>query len=187
MPATLAPTQVATPESSVVTVADAPLRLIWTAAPATGLRPAERAAEIVVVPPYTAIAVATDSDVGIARPSAETWADTKPCGPLLVSVSVPVRIPTAVGVKLKLTVQIVPAASLSGASGQSVPMMAKSPVIDIELILTGPVPELVNRATPKSLLVVPTGIGRKPLACENTRSGLPVGVVMSVPSSHVSV
>src|SRR5437016_7127467 len=105
----------------------------------------------------------------MARPSPETCADTDPCGPFSLSVSVPVRSPTAVGVKLKLTVQMVPAASLSGASGQSVPMMVKSPVIDIELILTGPVPELVNRATPKSPLVVPTGIGRKPLAYENTR------------------
>ena len=77
---------------------------------------------------------ATDSDVEMARPSPETCADTDPCGPFSLSVSVPVRSPTAVGVKLKHTVQMVPAASLSGASGQSVPMMVKSPVIDIELM-----------------------------------------------------
>src|SRR6266516_3923549 len=187
MPATLAPLQVATPEASVVTVAEAPLRLILSGAPATGLAPAKRVAEIVVVPPYTAVAVATDSDVGIARPSPDTWTDAKPCDPLSVSVSMPIRVPTAAGVKLKLTVHIVPAASLSGASGQSVPMMANSPVIDIEPMVTGPVPELVNSATLKSLLVVPTWVGRTLLAPEKVRSGLPGGVVMSVASSQVSV
>src|SRR5258708_23932724 len=159
MPTTLAPAQVATPEASVATVFEAPLKVIWTDAPAMGRPPAVRVVENVVVPPYTAVAETNESDVGMARPSAETWTETNPPGASSVSMSVPVRVPTAVGVKLKLTVQMVPAASLSGAAGQSVPMIVKSPVIDIEPMVTGPVPELVKSATAKSLLVVPTWAG----------------------------
>jgi hypothetical protein len=56
----------------------------------------------------------------------------------------------------------------------------------IELINTGPVPELTNRTAAKSF-VVPTTVGRKELACVNFKSGFPGGVVIPVPSSHVSV
>src|ERR1700719_1841314 len=61
-------------------------------------------------------------------------------GAVSVTVRIPVRLPRAVGVKVTLTVQLVP-----GATG--VPQVfdwAKSPVIWSEVIVKGPVPLLLT-------------------------------------------
>jgi hypothetical protein len=51
-------------------------------------------------------------------------------------MSFPVRVPTAVGVKLVETVQVAPAASFCGAIGQLL-VCAKSPVMETDVIVSG--------------------------------------------------
>jgi len=79
------------------------------------------------------------------------------CGlPAALSVMVrkPGRVPPVEGVKVTLIVQFAPAAIVAGATGQLL-VCAKSPVMAIELMTRGAVPELVT-VTACAALVVPT-------------------------------
>ncbi len=80
-----------------------------------------------------------------------------------------------------------PAASGFGEIGQSVPATEKSPLVENELINSGPVPEL-SSLTAKGKLVTPTLIFPKPtLEGLKVAVGLPGGVTIPVPSSQVSL
>ena len=70
---------------------------------------------------------------------------------LSVTVTVPVRVPDAVGLKVTLMLQLAPAAS----ELPHVVVSAKSPLIPILVIVKLAVPELV-RVADWALLVVPT-------------------------------
>jgi len=75
------------------------------------------------------------------------------CGLLELSliVSVPVRVPLAVGVKVTLSVHVEPAAT----PGVQLSVSAKSPLIDTPVICKGAVP-LLESVTVCGELVVPT-------------------------------
>ena len=68
-----------------------------------------------------------------------------------VSVSVPVRVPPAVGVKVTLTVQLAPAARLL----PQLLLCEKSPLVVMELNVTAPAVSLVA-VTVLAALLVPT-------------------------------
>src|SRR2546423_549832 len=68
-----------------------------------------------------------------------------------VSVSVPVRVPPAVGVKVTLTVQLAPAARLL----PQLLLCEKSPLVAMELNVTAPAVSLVA-VTVLAALLVPT-------------------------------
>src|SRR5580704_5846291 len=72
---------------------------------------------------------------------------------LSMTVSVPVRAPTAVGANVTLIVQVAAAARVAGATGQLF-VCAKSPEPAIALIVKGPVPELVSVSGIAALVVV---------------------------------
>ena len=74
-------------------------------------------------------------------------------GTLSVIVSVPVRAPTAVGAKVTLIVQVAFDASVAGGVGQLF-VGVKSPEAAIELMVTGPRPELVTVTAIGALVVV---------------------------------
>ena len=75
-------------------------------------------------------------------------------GPSSVMVSVALRAPAAVGLKVTLKVQLAPAASVAGNAPQ-VFVWAKSPLVAMALIVSGALPLLVS-VTVCAALVVPT-------------------------------
>jgi hypothetical protein len=68
-----------------------------------------------------------------------------------LTLSVPLRVPVAVGLKVTVIGQLAPAASVLG----QVLVWAKSPLAVIDVIVSGPVPVLLS-VTVCGALVVPT-------------------------------
>ena len=76
---------------------------------------------------------------------------------LSVTVSVPVRAPTAVGANVTLMMQFAPAGKVAGLIGQALApalVAAKSPEAAIELIVNGPTPVFVSFTFIALLVVV---------------------------------
>src|SRR6266850_900782 len=83
-------------------------------------------------------------------------------------------------------VTVLGTSSLSVARGQSLPVNAKSPVVDTELISSGPVPELVIKIVAGALVMPTVGAPNDWVAVLNEIAGLPGGVAFMSPSSQVS-
>src|SRR5882672_1112783 len=121
----------------------------------------------------------------LARPSPCSGTDWDPPGTLPVNVRLPKRSPTKVGENVTNIKHVEPAANGSGELGQSVNETAKSPEIDM-VVTSGPVPEL-RRMTWAAALVIPTLTDPKSmLDVSRLAAGVPGGVTMPVPSTHVS-
>src|SRR6266566_9995150 len=100
------------------------------------------------------------------------------------------RAPAAIGVNDTIAMQYEPAGSGFPFMGQSV-LRAKSlgPVSAIELTVSGPVPVLDNMKAATPLAVEPTFTLPKFVPRPNTLRvalGVPAGVWIPLPSSHVS-
>jgi len=78
--------------------------------------------------------VIADSPVRVPAPESDTDWGLVDASSLMTSF--PVRVPTAVGVKLVETVQVAPDASACGANGQLL-ICAKSPVTESDIIVSG--------------------------------------------------
>jgi hypothetical protein len=90
-----------------------------------------------------------------------------------VSVSVPVRLPLAVGVKVRLNVQVLPAAT-AAPRVQVVPKVSteKSPVTPIPRMPKDPVPVLVSVSTLGALVVFKFWFPNDRLGAEGDRTGI---------------
>jgi hypothetical protein len=85
-----------------------------------------------------------------------TWPGDGSFGSLSIMVSVPLRVPVVVGVKVTLIMQLDPAASVAGESGHALELTAKSPLAAAPPMVSGAVPEFVRITVSGGLLVTPT-------------------------------
>src|SRR5690349_21680189 len=113
--------------------------------------------------------------------------DSCPAAELSAKTSAPVRRLHAVGVYETWTWQKALTASGFGAIGQSDATTEKSPVAVMELIRVGPVPPPKMRSLSGPLVAPRAGMPMNSVSAGSTSAGLPDGVVIPCPNSHVSV